>query len=656
MNFVLGFGLSFFLSVFAIADENGNVIIKPGSCGGSVFSSIMKVCELVDKLGASCKITSDTCVSGQQEVFTGNLIEFAGPGNVKPWNGMGGMGGHYMAATACLMRDLHDLPEQKFSKTATASTFLGDVHVVQDVGFLSFSKETGTFEGYHRLKACGPVVGCLDAYTQKFKMTPVKSIKKGSGLKAGAYEIQEAYALDFWADGLAQGIQVNLPNINVPTPVGPIAVQPEFRFGRATGFLVGPYEGNVKSSFPDKGLGLKANQTVDVYGRNPGSVATARSPIDSNSPEPGWTYRPKGWISQIAIGSRDADPKKAVWTPAPGVEYPVRPDSDITQARSKAEKTPNAYLGASILAEYDIKNILPKALLNLGCSGLVKICLEETRVFARPTIDIGFMSQINIFENEQSVWNGKVKGGGSLPIPDLSPINMDQAKTAAVFAAASTAARFALDAGLDLTIRLKINTVFTKINKLIVNLHPRTTIAEKIDKGYSETKMAAIRSQATKMVNEKRYFQQYLTFKGVNEAANPAVDGGAAHIKACYEKPSATGSMPPEPTYSPGNPEDLIAPMEFMCNICVGWDDIPYKDDAGVEWIEKGQLGVIFPAPQTGFAENVKWSCNRVAKSGCHDMCKLDSAGKLIVIRTAVQMLKAGQTKDMPATCKLRGE
>ena len=92
---------------------------------------------------------------------------------------------------------------KKIKTNATASTLLGNVTAEQEVGFLSFNKDNGVYEGYHRMKACGPVVGCLDAYTQKFKLTPVKSNKKGSGAKVGQYEILEAHALDFWAEGLA---------------------------------------------------------------------------------------------------------------------------------------------------------------------------------------------------------------------------------------------------------------------------------------------------------------------------------------------------------------------------------------------------------------------------------------------------------------------
>lgn len=651
LSVVAPLALLFGFSSLALADINGNPVVKTEACKDSVFSSIQKICQLVDSLGASCKITADQCVSASQEMYTGSAIELATPTNHKAWNGFGGMGAPYSLATVCLMRDLADQPDKKISLQATASTLLGDISAKQEIGFLSFDKKTKVFEGYHRLKACGPVVGCLDAYTQKFKLTPVMVNTTGTGKKAGLYEIKESHALDFWADGLGQGILVNLPGVMVPTPVGPLSVEPQFRFGRVTGFVLAPYNGNKKTSFADPLLGESANRTIDVYGRNPGTDASTQSPIDIVGGDAVWKYSAKGWLSQVALGSRDANPKNAVWKQPAGVEYPKRGDMDMTLARSDAEKTPNAYLGASIKVEYSLKNLIPPAILNFGCSGFVKICLIDASVFAKPTIDVAYMSQLNILQNEQISWNKKVDSNGITPIPNLFPENMDQSKSASIFAAASTAARFALDAGLDFSVKLIINGLFTKIDKFIVNIHPRTTIAEKIDKGYSDKKIFGARSQAKKILADKKFFQQYVTVTGVNHATKPG-DGGVAHIQQCLAKPSEQAPMPPEPTYTPGNPQALVDKIEYPCNICIGWEDIHYVDDSKLPKVEKGQVGTILPAPQTGFAAKDRWTCKLAMQSGCYDMCKMDASGKLSVTRTAIQMLASGEMTDLPPTCK----
>ncbi len=569
----------------------------------------------------------------------------ASPTNIKPWSGLGGLGPAYSLATNCLLRDIADFPDKKIKTSATASIFLGNVTAEQEVGFLSFNKDTAVFEGYHRLRACGPAVGCLDAYTQKFKLTLVKTDKKGSGKKAGQYNIYEAHALDVWADGLAQGIRVELPGIMVPTPVGSIEAKPEFRFGRATGFVTAPYDGNYKSSFPDLSFGISKNKTFDIYGRSPGTDATNLLPVDAFGVD-----SPKGWNSQIALGSRDPDPKKPVWVQPPGVEFPARPDLDLTNARSAAEKTPNAYLGASVQATYSVINLIPKAIRDIGCSGTLRVCIDQAEVFAKPTIDVGYMSQVNVIQNEQNHWNGKLGPAGAVPTADLSPMNLDQSKSAFLQMNSAAAARFALDAGLDFVIRLEINTFFTKIKKNLVDLHPRTTIAEKIDKAYAAAKTAGAHSQATKILADKKYFQNYIPFKG-GDLASGTVDGGANHIQACLAKPTAPGSLPPEPTYTPGDPALLVQQIEYPCNICVGWNEEHYKDNFGKNKVFPSYLATLLPASQAAKPASTRWKCKFVFQSGCYDMCKMDTAGKLSVQRTALKMLKAGEAKGMPSSC-----
>lgn len=650
---VMVFAMMLMCALTAAADENGKLQIAPIACQGSVFSSIQKICSLVDGLGgAGCKITADNCATASQEVFTGSTIELASPTNIKPWNGMGGLGPHYTAASVCLMRDIAEQPEKKIKTSAKANTMLGSVTAEQEIGFLSFDKNTGTFEGYHRLKACGPAVGCLDAYTQKFKLTPVKTAKKGAGKTVGAYEIYESQGIDMWADGLIQGISVALPGIQVPTPIGDIEAKPEFSFGRATGFVVSPFDGNSKSSLPDAGLAISANKMQDVYGRTPGTDAMTVAPFDSLG-DNRWKSSPKGWISQIALGSRNPNPKVGVWAQPAGVEYPARPDADIKVARSKAEKTPNAYLGASIKATYSPINLIPQPIRDIGCSGIVKLCIDQLEVFAKPMIDVGYASQFQFFHDEQSKWNGKLTGG-TTGFPDLRPQNLDQAKFFSAGAWSSTAARFALEAGLDFVIRLEINTFFTKIKKDLVNIHPRTTIAEKVDAGDSNdngtSKLMMARTQASQLMTDKKYFQTYKTVTGA-DLASGTTDGGAGHIKACFAKETSPGAMPPEPTYTPGNTSVLVEQIEYPCNVCVGWEATPYKDDDGKDLVVPGYMATLFPASQAAKPVGSQWKCKYTFQSGCYDMCKMDKDGKLTVTDTALEMLAAGKAKDMPATC-----
>jgi hypothetical protein len=632
-------------SVVASADEAGKVISTPVNCQSNVFSSIQKVCSLVDKLGASCTITADTCVRASQETFTGAMIELANVNDTRAWSGLGGLGAYYATSSVCLMRDLSEFPGKKITTSAAASTFLGNVTAEQEVGFLSFDKSNGVFTGYHRLKACGPAVGCIDAFTQTFKMTPVETNKKGSGKKAGQYDILSATGIDLAADGLAQGLKVSLPGIVVPTPVGDIEAKPEFRFARATGFVTAPFDGNFKSSAPDSALGIKNNKTYDIYGRTAGTEATNLMPASSVG-----VKNPQGWISQISLGSRDANPKIAPWKPAPGVEFPFRPDSNLKIARSNNEKIPNAYLGASVKATYSPINLIPKPIRDIGCSGVVRLCLDQLEVFAQPTIDVGYTGQIQFYQNEQSAWDGTMLPVTTRPVPDLRPLHIAQSKTGGITASSSAAARFALEAGLDFVIRLEINTFFTKIKKNLVNIHPRTTIAESITSEYSKPVIAGARSLSALQLVNKKPFQQYVTFKGQDLSSGPQ-DGGVPHIQACFKNPTASGALPPEPTYTPGDMTVLVDKMEYACNICLGWEDTPYKDNSGANQVVPGNLQTLFPASQASRPASARWSCKIIQQTGCFDMCRREANGQLVVTRTALEMLASGEVQGMPATC-----
>jgi hypothetical protein len=430
-----------------------------------------------------------------------------------------------------------------------------------------------------------------------------------------------------------------------------VSVEPQFRFGRATGFVLAPFDGNLKSSFPDSFLGLTSNHMYDVYGRKPGTIATSLSPIDGGGPSSTWSYQPKGWISQLGLGSRDANPDNPVWKAPPGLEFPVRPDLDQTKARSAAEKIPNAYLGASLKATYSIDNLIPQAIKDFGCGGIVSVCIDLADVFVEPSVDVGFTSQLSFFQSEQSKWNGTVLPNTTVPVADLRPQNLDQAKSLEIRANSAAAAKFSLNAGLDLKISLSINTFFTKINQTLVDLEPRTTIASTTSAGYSANgKSATAKSYASQILSSKKFFQEYTLLNGSNVASGSS-DGGLNHIKACLAKPSETAPPPSAPTYTPGNTKLLLDEVLYPCNICVGWAEVDYVDNAGKPQKVPAFLQSLFPASQALKPVADRWACKDLYEAGCYDQCSMNKQGKLTVVETAVEAVAKGETKKMPLTC-----
>ncbi len=630
------------ISNFASADENGNPVVAATGCN-TAFTSIQKVCDLVAAFSGlgKCTITADKCLTASQEIFTGNNIETATPATAnKTWNGLGGFGEAYGVTTQCLLRDIADMPNQKITTQANATSPLGDLSAKQEVGFLSFNKDTKVFEGYHRLSACAPVVGCIDAYTQKFKLTPVMKNLKGSGQTVGQYQILSSYSLDLFAEGQAQGLKVELPAIAVNTPYGSISAKPEFGFGRATGFVLAGYDGNTKSLLNTP---VGAARTIDTYGRN-GGTAVVQASVPAISKGDGiYINSPAGWISQIGLGSRDPNPKNPTWKPTPGVEFSVRPDFDVTKARSAVEKTPNAYLGASVKVAYSPLDILPGALKALCGNKPVSICVKQFDIYAKPMIDTAFTSQFNIAQTESGKWNGKIFPAAQA-IPDFRPQNMDQYRQTVISYGSTAMSRFALEAGVDFNLHLHITIpIIDDIDRSLIDVHPKTTVLEKISSNSAQGKMVDAGTQATKYVATKQPFQSYNTFKG------PA--DGTSHIKSCLAKPSATGPMPAEPTYTPGDTTDLLEGIEYPCNICIAYPDVHWTDENGVAQMYPGQAWIHDKVSQAGKPAQVQWSCTK-NKGGCFDMCTFDpNTKKLTLVRTAIEMVKSGES---PALARLR--
>ena len=621
------------LAQAAYADADGKVVAKAVDCGLNAFSALDFICKAGGSLGdVSCKKEPYVCGVGSQEIFTGLNVEIATPAKYTNWTGFGAMGELYQLGALCALRDLKTTP---LHSKAEASIAIGKVKIDQNVQFSSWDPITKTVEAYQVAKTCAPVIGCIDFITSKITFRPRVTDLKGSGKKVGEYDDYSSHSIDVEADAVAQGLKVTLPALDVNTPYGQVSAKPEFGFGRAMGFVLSAFDGNT-FTLMDNSMGK--GKTADLYGRVPGVAASAVYPTKMTFSDRMIDNSHIGWLSPLAFGSRDASPKTSVWvagpTPGPAGPFPVRPDEDLTVARSKAEKVPNVYLGANVKVTYDPIGMLPDWILS---SGFIQPTFQ---IFAKPTIDVGFTSQLNILSAEHSKWDAAIPG-------DYRPHHLNQAKSFKVQAGTSAAARFALDAGVDLTLKLHIPLPwpFDDIDKNLIDIHPRTTLLEANDKGYDQSAAKIdMRSEGAKVVATKEYFQTYLTSSGPKK--------GLPYIAACLKAPAESAPLPSDPTYEPGNPEDLLEDILYPCNICVGMNDEVYKDPFGTHTI-KGFLTTYFPSDINERPDGVKWTCDQVYEVGCYDMCKWDQAsGKLSVVKTVREMLATGEIKNAPARCR----
>ena len=140
----------------ALADENGNLVIKPYTCSINAISALDFICKAIDMgFGTTpCVKVADNCAQLQQEVFAGLNIEFATAAKWDKWTGFGGAGEVYQTTALCLLRDLNTAP---IHTEAAAATPIGNATIKQNVSLLSYDSSSKIVEGVHSAKICVPV-------------------------------------------------------------------------------------------------------------------------------------------------------------------------------------------------------------------------------------------------------------------------------------------------------------------------------------------------------------------------------------------------------------------------------------------------------------------------------------------------------------------
>lgn len=663
----------------AMADENGKATYASFKCADNAVSSITTVCKSVKKVlpFVTCPTTSATCVKAKQEIFTGLTGEPATPANIKSWNGQGGGGVLFQDVGVCLLRGLSSTPMHAHAK---ASLPIGEISSDGLVGFTKFDPKARTFEGYQRLRAHAPVIGDVDILTQPFSVKPLDSDLTGKNLKVGEYALFGVQALEFSTEGGAESFSFDLKAIKVVTPYGVVSPQPHVTFGRGSVWSLSPYGGAAKMLLNPGGI-----KTTDVYGRLAGqSVASSLvaakvkpgkypgSPYCSNfGPSVGCLApEPMGWDSQLVLGSRNVDPSDPAWTAPSGVEYPARPDANAAKARGAAEKIPNGYASAGVKVEYSPTDLIPQSLLGSYITASVD-------VFVDPNIAVSYASQFDFWNAQGAAWVPSL--AKAPPGPVVTPVDVESIQSMALISGASVAGRFALDAGVDITLHLHIPLPwpFDDIDFNIVDVHPRSAFLEKKDAANqtSQQKAAAVAD-----------WQNFLKTGKMFSLFSP-LDGGAvdglAYIQACLSDPAPPESKPDEPIYEPGDGNDLVDVIDMPCNICIGVPDYVYnsvKYDPTQKPLHfktekktlKGWAVKAKPVDDSNIAPGDRWTCagevvppptnithvdssttpGVIKNLGCYDECRLNKqTGTFSVIASAKQLYAQGILKDTPNGC-----
>jgi hypothetical protein len=641
--------LCLFLSLWpaARADQNGVALSKPYSCSGDAMSALSFLCDALKAIGVkTCTVTGDSCVNASQEVFSGLNIELASPTNIKNWSGYGGTGEIYAAAALCLLKDLKTTPMTSHAK---ASLGIGNISTQQTVGLLSFDPKALRLEGWHRARACAPIVGCFDGFTQKFTLQAVATDLKTSPEKVGQYQVHSTHALDLTAQGQTQALVVDIKALAVKTPYGEVEATPHFAYGKSVGWVLAPYAGNnIKSTWkspvaPQGPMMIEFGagpRMLDLYGRFPGLKRSQAMP----GPLPGQPTLMRlpidpfrGWISQAGLGGRTVPEATLMWTPPAGVEYPERPDFALHKPitpRSDLEKLANLAMGADVKVDYSPTDLLPAFIRD---SGLVTI---DFHVFVQPAIGAAFGSQLHLLNMEASKWTPHPAGS---PLPPYSPDTYHVAREFHARAGSSAAAAFKVTAGVDLRIEIKIPLIFKTIKKTLINIHPRYEFVNATSDGTQlSARSAHAATYSAAALTSGKLFQSYRRLDGAQADA-------AQHLQACLAGPKVQGDPPPPPKAEPGDPEDFEELIDYPCNICIG----STASEANVKPTNKlvkfpAWVKTIFPSHVNNRPAAVRTRCDNTGHIGCLDRCSWNkSTNVLTVIETAQEMYAAGRA-DRP--------
>jgi hypothetical protein len=616
------------------------------------MSTLQFICDKLNLLGVNgdCSAEPGTCLKASQELFSGLNIEFATPGNIKNWSGFGGTGQAYATGALCLLKDLKDTP---MTSKATANLALGQVTTETTVGFSSFDPKALRLEGWHRARACAPIIGCFDGFTQKFTLQSVNTNLPPSE-KVGQYQVHSTHALDLTAQGQAQKAAANIELLPILTPYGTVTPKPHFSYEKGIGWVLAPYRGNnVKSIWKDEIAppvpALKAvdgrPHMLDLYGRVPGLKHSQimPGPLPGQASMVGQRYEPShGWISQAGLGGRTIPEGGAAWQPPAGVEYPERPDFafDPKGPRSDIEQASNIAVDAGVKIDAEPGNLLPDAITK---SGFINWSFH---VWVEPAIETAFSSQLHLLNMEAAAWRPHPQGS---PLPPYSPDTFHQAHEFYARAGSSAAGAFKVTAGVDLTITLKIELVFTTIRETLIDIHPRYTFVNDDNAGVGLSNQTAQAGTYTEhFLSTGQLFKTYHQLNGTQS-------NGVQHIQQCLAASKTTAPLPP-PTFDPGDPEELVENIDWPCNICTGaWDTAGTEKATGKPVKFSAWVKTIYPAQINNRPPALRTRCDSIAHVGCLDRCSWNKAtDTLTVIETAQEMVAAGKVTGGGKRCNMK--
>ncbi len=595
----------------------GKASVSNKNCDQSTTADVFnKICDLLP--GFKCNYTAQACKNYIRQLYIGNTLSTDTQQQINKWNYVGGNGQLLTEAAMCTLRELSPQVFGPIETGYSGSVGLGDIAVTQKIGFLEFNQGNREFKGYRKLSFCAPVVGCFDSVAQDFIVQPIQ-FKTNPVATAGERGplINEFYVINLITETADKRLDILPPAFTIATPAGPVSVQPIFKYHSLDSVVESPFGNSAQTlrinSNDSPGWNTKQVLLKDIYGVDYGVASSTRDQ----------SFLQFGRLSLSALGNRDPSEDKAVWSPPPGNMNYIRPDRDLTTARSKTEKEASTEVKASAKVTYpsagDAKNFLPDWVNDIPGLDI------DFSLYIEPTVRAAFSGQFDILSAEAVVPPGDIGAGGVWTGADL-----------AMKTGVGGTLGFKVLTGLDLKITLDLPVG----SKELVNISPDWPIDLGEGPKYSTGDEAYFASKAkpeiAKQPMEYAFFKTFKTNLGFDQ--NKSAYG---YVQACLDKSKQLETQPPpEPTAKPGDPKKLFDPglVEWPCNVCV------YVIDEKTNF--KGYGGYLFPVDRPSNAK--PWNCDMEQKNGCYDTCHLNpNTGELTFARSPDENLIIDKSKGI---------
>ncbi len=573
--------------------------------GGTVVAT--EACAAAGGLTALCKGIgvctgpAATCDAKTRWLFTGTELLPSHPGTPS-WNGLGGRGRVLADAGLCMLRDLG------ISGPITTTAGSAGTSATQTIGFLSFDPTNKIMKGYRQLRACVPLLGCVDTRTQVFTVSEQRAFV--SGTSNGTYPIFGEAALQVTADETSQSMTIAPPvPITISTPYGVISVTPSFHYEGGDQMVSAPFQGETHGSG-------QATSLVDLYGTSPGGAFTAQH---------SWTPR-AGWDSVIALGSRLST---STWSPSAG----ARPDADLVTPRSAVEKAPGiggAQNGEAISVSANIEYTPPITSLPAPLQSLISGTGVDFqfRIFVRPHYDTTFAGQLQLSTKEEGWW-----------AMDSHPSHISTSQFAFATSVGESSS-LSIEAGIDLVLNIDLGF----LGKLkIFNLHPTFTVpvglgGASTTLGPSATASILQTDSNAPLTTVSAWHANYSKFTTLTSGGQNVADPNA-YITSCLASAPPPKTIPAG-SYTPPSPATLPGAL-YPCNVCLANAQKTWTDQNGVSHTLAAENKTFVPASTS--ATPLAWTCNPV-HGGCFDMCTWDPATNALVVAQSGALLS-------PAMC-----